>query len=260
MDTSGTLNVTFPASADGTETKLQAGTNTTVVGTGSSTTPYKVNVAPASTNAVGVVKPGNGLTVDTSGTLNVTFPAPTVDTNTVTTVKPKTGQSYVTVTSNPQAPSLTENRQYEVGVNLATAQTKDAEGTEGVVKPSKQFEVDSSGYLNVISAAPDFFYFPAINIPLNNANGEVDLYGIYSTRFSSTTMPKSPSAESANLSQFVKPVNMIDIYVVYYDTQVISNVNITNTGKMTYTVNPNYVLSDESYMNIVFKLRRTPRQ
>src|SRR5690554_5843955 len=74
VDTDGKLNVAL----DGSETKLADGLNTTVSGTGTETDQYKVNVATATTAAVGVVKPGTGLNVATDGTLNVTV----VDTNT----------------------------------------------------------------------------------------------------------------------------------------------------------------------------------
>lgn len=301
------------------------GTNTTAALDAESTPllqKYKVNVENATSTKVGVVKPGDGLTVDAAGKLNVTFPAATVDTNTtnkslevvgsnlvltdtdnavvsvalsdldkqqltyddtnhilslerggngidlsslatdtntITTAKAKDGQSYVTVTATPASPTAQQNREYEIGVNAATAKTSAAAGKMGVVKPNEQFEIDSEGYLKVAYSLPEFFYFPAINIPLNNVNGEVDLYGIYSTRFMNSAMPKSPSAEDVNLASFVKPANMIDIYITYYDNQVINNVNITDEGKLTYTVVPNFVLSEESYMNIVFKVRKTPR-
>src|SRR5690606_25271168 len=56
------------------DTKLANGTNTTISGNGS-TTPYQVNVATATTSALGVVMPGTGMSVDATGALNVTLPA-----------------------------------------------------------------------------------------------------------------------------------------------------------------------------------------
>lgn len=53
-------------------TKVTAGTNVTVTGNGSVATPYNVSVATATANTLGVVMPGEGMTVGADGKLNVT--------------------------------------------------------------------------------------------------------------------------------------------------------------------------------------------
>lgn len=53
-------------------TKVTAGTNVTVTGNGSTATPYEVSVAKATAANLGVVMPGEGMTVGNDGKLNVT--------------------------------------------------------------------------------------------------------------------------------------------------------------------------------------------
>ena len=352
VDTDGKLNVAL----DGSETKLADGLNTTVSGTGTETDQYKVNVATATTAAVGVVKPGTGLNVATDGTLNVTVvdtntdvqqlslasntltlerggsvnlnlvslagevtgplnatvvadnvidaanlkadavttvkildknvtPAkieggtegqvlttntageatwvtPT-DNNTITTVKADAAQSYVSVTSNPVTPGATGNREYTVGVNAATAQVGTTAGTLGVVKPSDQFEIAPDGHLKIKYATPEFFYMPALLIPLSgqtNAEGflSLDLHGKYQERFN-TPAVVSADSELANLSSLVVPINMLDIYITYFDEQVLEDVSIDTDGKMWYKVKANYNYTEASFMNVVFKVRNQPK-
>lgn len=180
------------------------------------------------------------------------------DNNTITTVKADAAQSYVSVTSNPVTPGATIDREYTVGVSAATAQVGATAGTAGVVKPGHQFEIETDGHLSVKYAMPEFFYFPAINIPLSNPNGSLDLYGIYASRWGAP-MAKSATTENTNLADIIVPVNMVDIFITYYDDTVIENVVISDAGEMTYTVKPGYVLTDESYMNILFKIRKTAK-
>lgn len=180
------------------------------------------------------------------------------DNNTITTVKADAAQSYVSVTSNPVTPGATIDREYTVGVSAATAQVDTTAGTAGVVKPGHQFKIETDGHLSVKYAMPEFFYFPAINIPLSNPNGSLDLYGIYASRWGAP-MAKSTTTENTNLADIIVPVNMVDIFITYYDNTVIENVVISDAGVMTYTVKPGYVLTDESYMNILFKIRKTAK-
>lgn len=180
------------------------------------------------------------------------------DNNTITTVKADAAQSYVSVTSNPVTPGATLDREYTVGVSAATAQVGATAGTAGVVKPGHQFEIETDGHLSVKYAMPEFFYFPAINIPLSNPNGSLDLYGIYASRWGAP-MAMSTTTENQNLADIIIPVNMVDFFITYYDDTVIENVVISDAGVMTYTVKSGYVLTDESYMNILFKIRKTAK-
>lgn len=146
---------------------------------------------------------------------------------------------------------------YKVGVSNANAKVGATAGTLGVVKPGEQFKVETDGHLSVKYAMPEFFYYPAINIKLDT--NTLDLYGIYKSRFESSTMIKSANTEQPNLAALVLPASMIDIYVTYYDSNVINTMQISNEGVMTYTLKSTYTITDESYMNIVFKVRKSPR-
>lgn len=162
----------------------------------------------------------------------------------------------VTPTTDPTDGSLNT---YTVNVAAAVAQVGTTAGTLGVVKPSDQFEIASDGHLKIKYATPEFFYMPALLIPLSGqANIEgflsLDLYGEYQERFNSPAVV-SANSELANLSSLVVPIDMLDIYITYYDEQVLEDVSIDTDGKMWYKVKANYNYTEASFMNVVFKIR-----
>ena len=113
---------------------------------------YKVdvNVATKPDNGeatFGVVKPGEGLSIDSYGNLNVNFPV-TEDLNAITKVEKVENQEYVTVASSPNPIGNTGERTYTVGVNKAT-KPDTGEATFGVVKPGEGLSIDTFGNLNV---------------------------------------------------------------------------------------------------------------
>src|SRR5690606_9539948 len=121
---------------------LENSSYTTILGTGTSSDPYKINLVHASSTEYGVVKIGNNINV-IDGVISVNFPPNTIDTNTTTTVS--TTQSYITVVSshtdgNPTSPLQTVN--YEIGINPAT------ETSLGVVTPGEGLAI-ADGILSV---------------------------------------------------------------------------------------------------------------
>lgn len=296
------------------DTKLVNGTNTTVNGNGS-TTPYTVNVATATTAAVGVVKPGTGLNVATDGTLNVTvvdtntdvqqlslasntltlerggsvnltpyldntdnqtltydnstkklsivrgndvdLSALATDNNTITTVSANSTQSYVKVTPNPLNPG-TANRDYAVGVDAAIAQVGSAAGTAGVVKPGKQFKVETDGHLTVKYAMPQFFYMPSILIDTSTINAPgspdktINLYTQYTGQFNVTTAAMRSTNAPAQIPVLPLATDLY-YYVTYSDTASIQITGITDQGVMSYRVLAN--TNSLSFVNIVFVIK-----
>lgn len=194
---------------------------------------------------------GQVLTTNTAG--EATWVTPT-DNNTITTVKADAAQSYVSVTSNPVTPGETANREYTVGVNAATAQVGTTAGTAGVVKPGHQFEIETDGHLSVKYAMPQFFYMPSVLINTSAATGSVNLYTTYTTQFGSPLV-SSGSAEAGGIPTL--SVKDLDFYVTYYDTNVISNIQIDANGNMTYNVIG--APTNLSFVNVVFKVRTTPK-
>lgn len=93
---------------------------------------------------VGLSLTGSNLTATVNGVANTTpLDLSVIDTNTITTVAADATQSYVKVIPTPATPGVTDNREYRVGVDKATA------ATLGVVKPGTGLNVATDGTLNV---------------------------------------------------------------------------------------------------------------
>ena len=121
---------------------LQDSDHTTISGDGT-VIPYKVELKPATASQLGGVKIGENINVDANGTISVSFPASTVDTNTITTVSKD--QSYVNVDLTQTVGEGTtpiNTRDYKIGVDKATADEF------GVVKPGTGLTV-TDGTLSV---------------------------------------------------------------------------------------------------------------
>ncbi len=137
----------------------------------------------------------------------------------------------------------------------------------------------TSGILKQLKAAlPKFFYMPSIIIPtaldhipqeyntgpllgamtFNDGakTGSINLHAIYAAQFSgiSESSVKSPSA--GTLPVVVQP-NELNYYITWYDNTLFDNVQVTNTGILTYHVSDS-TADEGSFMNIVFEVRETP--
>lgn len=244
---SNTLTLDRSASVDLSvlRTKLDTGTNTTLVGNGTAALPYQVGVNAGNGTTLGVVRQATD-----NPTVNVTNGELAVNlTNTVLSGEVTGPLNNTIVKDNViDTANLMDSAVTTTKIHPATGDTS----TSKVLTTNKDGVVEWS-----TSARPDFFYYPAINIKLDT--NTLDLYGIYKNRWENTNMPKSTNTEESSLASLVLPANMIDIYITYYDTNVIDSIQISNAGVMTYTLKPNYSVTDESYMNIVFKVRKSPR-
>lgn len=263
-----------PFAATDTRTKIEAIANRPITVTSNAFTVGEENTYTLD------LKVGSGLEVESDGTLKVAFNdtdnqtlnfdetskklsivrGNEVDLSTLaidTKTKVQAGTNVtVTPTTDPTDGSLNT---YTVNVATAVAQVGTTAGTLGVVKPSDQFEIASDGHLKIKYATPEFFYMPALLIPLSGqANTEgflsLDLYGEYQERFNSPAVV-SANSELANLSSLVVPIDMLDIYITYYDQEVLEQVTIDSNGKMWYKVKANYNYTEASFMNVVFKIR-----
>ena len=265
------------------DTKLSNGTNTTVTGAGTTADPYQVNVANT-TNSLTTT--GNSLTSTVDGvsasvtdlvktvdlTLNGTILSSTV--NGVADASPVDLSSINTdnqnLAFNTETNVLSIDRGNTVDLSSLATDTNTKyvvapAASNVVVTPTNDAATDTTTFtIDVKKARPDFFYYPSILIPLqgtldNDERLTLDLYGIYSQRWT-TPAVTSTGAEETSLSSILIPSNLIDIYVTYYDQDVLENVTIDEAGTMKYKVKANYNLTDASYMNIVFKVRNTPKQ
>ena len=112
-----------------------------------------------------------------------------------------------------------------------------------------------------LNAAPNFFYMPSILLPIDindpvciGGTFTVDLYAQYSTQFTLAlpTSTKNPAATTLT----VYSRSELDYFVIYYDAAVFSNVSVNNNGVMTYQLVSTPVVSEKTYMNIVFQLKQ----
>lgn len=97
-----------------------------------------------------------------------------------------------------------------------------------------------------------FFYMPSINIPTPNIGSapDLDLYAEYKKQFS-TPVGKNANAP-ANIPYYTSPSDLY-YYITYYDKNVLNITNITDDGKMSYTIlrKADY----DTYMNVVFVVK-----
>ncbi|RYZ93019.1 MAG: hypothetical protein EOP47_29800 [Sphingobacteriaceae bacterium] len=124
------------------------------------------------------------------------------------------------------------------------------------------------------SANPRFFYAPSIVMPTANINlpanitynvgtsiFTVDLYAIYNNQFSLTgnvagsarSAIKSPTATSLP----VQTVTSLEYFITYFDNTVFdpSSITLSDAGILTYKILPAAVVSEKTFMNIVFKVK-----
>ena len=110
---------------------------------------------------------------------------------------------------------------------------------------------------------PLFFYFPGYVMPTDVAAPEydgseftIDLHKIYRERFV-PSLAATPAPATASPSSTALPVEQpadLGFFVTYYDNTVIKDVAIDDTGILTYKlVNVPAIVTDKTYMNIVFK-------
>lgn len=109
-----------------------------------------------------------------------------------------------------------------------------------------------------------FVYMPAMVLPTDifdpsyNATTQtftINLYANYATQFGmsvSGSSAKSPGATSLP----VLANNALEYLVTYYDNTVYQNVTVSNVGILTYKLAPVVAVTDKTFMNILFKIKR----
>ena len=111
-----------------------------------------------------------------------------------------------------------------------------------------------------MGSALNYFYMPSILLPLDTADPAysagtftVDLYVKYAEQYN-LTLPgsaKNPGATSLPVYSRTE----LEYFIIYYDNAVFSNVAVDNNGVMTYQLVSSPVVSEKTYMNIVFKVK-----
>ena len=133
--------------------------------------------------------------------------------------------------------------------NTATTKTGTNDVTPGI------YCNDGTKWVRV--ETPEFFYMPSILLPLDTSDPAysagtftVNLYAQYAAQMSPTT--KNAGAESLPLYS----KNELNYFITYYDAAVFTNVNVDNNGVMTYQLVGSPVVSEKTYMNIIFQVKQ----
>lgn len=149
------------------------------------------------------------------------------------------------------------------GITTSAAGLYDQAKTNKFI-PQYAMVADAQGVMGAMSAVwPLFFYFPGYVMPTdvsapeyNGTEFTIDLHKIYRERFlpslSADELPATASPSSTALP--IEQVTDLGFFVTYYDNTVIKDVAIDDRGILTYKlVNLIPVITDKTYMNIVFK-------
>lgn len=134
---------------------------------------------------------------------------------------------------------------------------------------------DTSGVLRLApTATSQYFYAPSAVLPTVNANlpsyttynssagiFTVDLYAIYSNQYGLTgNVSGSTRTSLKNATATTLPVlgaSMLEYFIIYFDNTVFdpNSITISDTGVMTYKILPSAVVTEKTFMNIVFKIK-----
>lgn len=159
---------------------------------------------------------------------------------------------------------------YSGGSNSAYINQNDQSTTENIGSKKGFYYYDGTDWQRIIRKAQ--FYMPSIVVPTTvNTRHEVNLYQEYIKQYANenisnvykddkSIIPSSdrPIASSVGASPLkIYKKNDLDYFVVYYDKNVFTNLNITEDGVLTYTVTAEGAknISAQTFMNIVLQER-----
>lgn len=110
-----------------------------------------------------------------------------------------------------------------------------------------------------------FFYAPSITVPTdattapeyNNTTAffTLDLHEIYASQFTLSGEGISAAHSPAAGSLPVMGAQQLDYFVTYYDNTVFTDVSVTNDGHLSYKLIPGFVITEKTFMNVVFKVK-----
>jgi hypothetical protein len=134
--------------------------------------------------------------------------------------------------------------------------------TESDVTPGIYYSDGSKWHK--VSTASNVFYMPSILLPLDtsdpaynsgNQTFTIDLHAQYAAQFSLslTASVRNPGAVTMPLP--VYPNTGLNYFVTYYDHEVFRDVAVNNNGVMTYQLVSSPVLSEKTFMNIIFQVK-----
>ncbi|MEK6495233.1 hypothetical protein [Myroides odoratimimus] len=103
------------------------------------------------------------------------------------------------------------------------------------------------------AAMPKFFYAPSFYVSVEpGESATINVYGVYEEQFG-TPMKVNPNAQTKSLP--VLGETELDYYVLYYDEDVFSDVEMLDNGRLKYKVKSGVRTTTETYFNIAFGVR-----
>ena len=156
---------------------------------------------------------------------------------------------------------------YSDGSNSAYINQNDQSTTENIGSKKGFYYYDGTDWQRIIRKAQ--FYMPSIVVPTTVGPHSIDLYEEYIKQYAdsngtNTSNKQAPPNRSWNiqtnnsnnhLKTYAK--DDLDYFVVYYDNNVFTNLNITDKGVLTYEVTTESAknISAQTFMNIVLQER-----
>lgn len=156
---------------------------------------------------------------------------------------------------------------YSEGSNSAYINQNDQSTTENIGSKKGFYYYDGTDWQRIIRKAQ--FYMPSIVVPTTVGPHSIDLYEEYIKQYAdsngtNTSNKQAPPNRSWNiqtnnsnnhLKTYAK--DDLDYFVVYYDNNVFTSLNITDKGVLTYEVTTEGAknISAQTFMNIVLQER-----
>lgn len=155
---------------------------------------------------------------------------------------------------------------YSEGSNSAYINQNDQSTTENIGSKKGFYYYDGTDWQRIIRKAQ--FYMPSIVMPTTVGTHTINLYEEYikqyadsngSNTFNKQAPNRSWNIQTNNSNNSLKTYakNDLDYFVVYYDNNVFTNLNITDKGVLTYEVTTESAknISAQTFMNIVLQER-----
>ena len=137
---------------------------------------------------------------------------------------------------------------YSGGSNSAYIDQNTGSTTENIGSKKGFYYYDGTDWQRIIRKAQ--FYMPSIVVPTTEGSHSINLYKEYIKQYTNQT-------NNSNNPLKTYKEDDLDYFVVYYDNNVFTSLNIAGNGVLTYTVTKEGAknISAQTFMNIVLQER-----
>lgn len=155
---------------------------------------------------------------------------------------------------------------YSDGSNSTYINQNTGSTTENIGSKKGFYYYDGTDWQRIIRKAQ--FYMPSIVTPTTVGTHTINLYEEYIKQYADSNGSNTSNKQAPNRSWNIQTNNSnnslktyakddLDYFVVYYDSNVFTNLSITEDGVLTYTVTAEGAknISAQTFMNIVLQER-----